>query len=145
MLVITDVCLCEYMDHGHCGIVHRDHRGTRILNDPTLKLLARAAASHAEAGADIVAPSDARSDLPRSNVFERNLIFYLGLGILVMVPAFKTATGLPPFMGILFGLGILWAVGELIHRGKEDDRKKHLTLVHALTRIDMSSIVFATR
>jgi Na+/H+ antiporter NhaD/arsenite permease-like protein len=39
-------------------------------------------------------------------------------------------------------LGILWAVGELIHRGKEDDRKKHLTLVHALTRIDMSSIVF---
>ncbi|MDB6063931.1 MAG: hemB [Pedosphaera sp.] len=58
LLVITDVCLCEYMDHGHCGIVHRDQRGTRILNDPTLKLLARAAASHAEAGADIIAPSD---------------------------------------------------------------------------------------
>jgi Na+/H+ antiporter NhaD/arsenite permease-like protein len=93
-------------------------------------------------GKDIVAPGDARSELPRSNIFERNLTFYLGLGILVMVPAFKTATGLPPFMGILFGLGILWAVGELIHRGKEDDRKKHLTLVHALTRIDMSSIVF---
>jgi Na+/H+ antiporter NhaD/arsenite permease-like protein len=93
-------------------------------------------------GKDIVAPNDARSDLPRSNIFERNLTFYLGLGILVMVPAFKTATNLPPFMGILFGLGILWAVGELIHRGKEDDQKKHLTLVHALTRIDMSSIVF---
>ena len=59
-----------------------------------------------------------------------------------MVPAFKTATHLPPFMGILFGLGILWLVGELIHRGKEDDEKKRLTLVHALTRIDMSSIVF---
>jgi porphobilinogen synthase len=58
LLVITDVCLCEYMEHGHCGVVHRDARGTRILNDPTLKLLARAAASHAEAGADIVAPSD---------------------------------------------------------------------------------------
>ncbi len=58
LLVITDVCLCEYMEHGHCGIVHRSHRGARILNDPTLKLLARAAASHAEAGADIVAPSD---------------------------------------------------------------------------------------
>jgi porphobilinogen synthase len=58
LLVITDVCLCEYMSHGHCGIVHRDKRGVRILNDPTLKLLARAAASHAEAGADIVAPSD---------------------------------------------------------------------------------------
>src|SRR5438552_7834425 len=58
LLVITDVCLCEYMDHGHCGLVHRDKAGARILNDPTLKLLARAAASHAEAGADIVAPSD---------------------------------------------------------------------------------------
>jgi porphobilinogen synthase len=58
LLVITDVCLCEYMSHGHCGIIRRDKHGTRILNDPSLKLLARAAASHAEAGADIVAPSD---------------------------------------------------------------------------------------
>jgi len=54
LLVITDVCLCEYMEHGHCGLVH----GGKILNDPTLKLLARTAASQAEAGADIVAPSD---------------------------------------------------------------------------------------
>jgi porphobilinogen synthase len=58
LLVITDVCLCEYMEHGHCGIVRRDAKGIRILNDPTLKLLAQTAASHAEAGADIVAPSD---------------------------------------------------------------------------------------
>ena len=58
LLVVTDVCLCEYMEHGHCGIVQRDARGVRILNDPSLKLLARTAASHAEAGADIVAPSD---------------------------------------------------------------------------------------
>src|SRR5271169_514368 len=54
LLVITDVCLCEYMEHGHCGIV----QGGKILNDPTLKLLTRTAASHAEAGADMVAPSD---------------------------------------------------------------------------------------
>ena len=47
LLVITDVCLCEYMSHGHCGVVHRGAHGTRILNDPTLKLLARTAASHA--------------------------------------------------------------------------------------------------
>jgi len=58
LLVITDVCLCEYMSHGHCGIVQRGPRATTILNDPTLKLLARTAASHVEAGADIVAPSD---------------------------------------------------------------------------------------
>lgn len=58
LLVITDVCLCEFMSHGHCGIVSKDRRGARIVNDPTLKLLARTALSHAEAGADIVAPSD---------------------------------------------------------------------------------------
>jgi len=54
VLVITDVCLCEYTDHGHCGIVVDDE----IANDPTVDLLARAAVSQAAAGADIVAPSD---------------------------------------------------------------------------------------
>ncbi|MGC3961558.1 MAG: porphobilinogen synthase [Verrucomicrobiota bacterium] len=58
LLVITDVCLCEYMSHGHCGIVRAEKRGAKILNDTTLNLLAFTAASHAEAGADIVAPSD---------------------------------------------------------------------------------------
>jgi porphobilinogen synthase len=58
LLVITDVCLCEYMEHGHCGIVHQGKTRTRILNDPSLKLLARAAVSHVQAGADMVAPSD---------------------------------------------------------------------------------------
>ena len=58
LIVITDVCLCEYMSHGHCGIVHRTPGRTTILNDPSLKLLARTAASHAEAGADMIAPSD---------------------------------------------------------------------------------------
>jgi porphobilinogen synthase len=53
-LVITDVCLCEYTDHGHCGILH----GEEITNDPTVEQLVRAAVSHAQAGADMVAPSD---------------------------------------------------------------------------------------
>lgn len=53
VVLITDVCLCEYTSHGHCGIV----KGTQILNDETLPLLAKIAISHAEAGADIVAPS----------------------------------------------------------------------------------------
>lgn len=52
--VITDVCLCEYTDHGHCGLLD----GEEVLNDPTLDLLARTAVSHARAGADVVAPSD---------------------------------------------------------------------------------------
>lgn len=73
---------------------------------------------------------------------ERNIMFYLGLSILVLVPVFKALTHLPPFMGILFGLGILWLVGDLIHREKEDIHKERLTLVSALTRIDMASIIF---
>jgi NhaD family Na+/H+ antiporter len=74
--------------------------------------------------------------------FDKNLMFFLGLGILVAVPVFKTVTHLPPFMGILFGLGILWMVGDLLHRHMEDDEKAPLTLAHALTKIDMGSIVF---
>jgi Na+/H+ antiporter NhaD/arsenite permease-like protein len=93
-------------------------------------------------GKIIVAPVSEERETLRTSRFERNLMFFLGLAILVLVPAFKTITHLPPFMGILFGLGILWLVGELVHRDKQDDEKKHLTLVHALTRIDMSSIVF---
>ncbi|HMW88887.1 MAG TPA: porphobilinogen synthase [Candidatus Obscuribacter sp.] len=54
LIVVADTCLCEYMDHGHCGIVHEG----KILNDPSLEILARAAVSQAEAGADIIAPSD---------------------------------------------------------------------------------------
>ncbi len=54
LLVITDVCLCEYTNHGHCGIIKEGY----VLNDPTLELLARTAVSHAAAGADMVAPSD---------------------------------------------------------------------------------------
>jgi len=54
LLVMTDVCLCEYTSHGHCGVVERG----QVKNDPTLELLARTALSHAEAGADLVAPSD---------------------------------------------------------------------------------------
>jgi porphobilinogen synthase len=58
LLVITDVCLCEYMSHGHCGVVEKKGSSAEILNDPSLEILARTAVSHAEAGADIVAPSD---------------------------------------------------------------------------------------
>ena len=74
--------------------------------------------------------------------FERKLMFFLGLGVLLAVPAFKTWTHLPPFMGVLFGLGILWLVGDLAHNKKDDEDKAHLSLTHALTRIDMPSIVF---
>src|SRR5512140_772670 len=84
LLVITDVCLCEYMEHGHCGIVQRGKTGASILNDPTLKLLARTAASHAQAGADMVAPSDMmdgrvraiRAELDRVGLSETPIMSY---------------------------------------------------------------------
>lgn len=77
-----------------------------------------------------------------NSVIERNIMFYAGIGVLCAVPVFKTLTHLPPFMGILFGLGLLWLAGELIHRNKSDEVKQHLTLAAALQRIDMSSLVF---
>ena len=95
-------------------------------------------------GKSVVPPVATVSDQSKSvtTAFERQLMFFLGLGVLVAVPAFKTWTHLPPFMGVLFGLGILWLVGDLVHRQKDDEDKEHLSLTHALSRIDMSSIVF---
>lgn len=95
-------------------------------------------------GKPVIAPQRDDGDEKgiRTSLFEQNLMFFLGLGVLVAVPVFKTLTHLPPFMGVMFGLGILWLVGDLIHREKDDDDKKPLTLVHALSRIDMGSITF---
>ncbi|MBH5366949.1 sodium:proton antiporter NhaD [Bradyrhizobium glycinis] len=93
-------------------------------------------------GKDIVPPPQGSVQALKVELFERNLMFYLGLGTLVAVPVFKALTHLAPFMGVLFGLGILWLVGEIVHRHKDEDVRRPLTLVHALTRIDMSSIVF---
>jgi porphobilinogen synthase len=58
LLVVTDVCLCEYTSHGHCGVIAKQGNGADVDNDPTLKLLAKSAVVYADAGADIVAPSD---------------------------------------------------------------------------------------
>ena len=74
--------------------------------------------------------------------FERNTTLALGLGVLVLVPAFKQVTHLPPFIGMLFGLGIVWVVGEFLHRGKSPEARHKLTLAHALSRIDFSSLLF---
>ncbi len=90
----------------------------------------------------VIAPRATTTAQGTATQFEKTLMFILGLGILVAVPLFKALTHLPPFLGILFGLGILWAVGDLVHRKKNDDAKEHFTLVRALTQIDMGSVVF---
>lgn len=57
LLVITDVCFCEYTDHGHCGVIENHHGKADVANDPTLELLAKQSVAHARAGADVIAPS----------------------------------------------------------------------------------------
>ena len=74
--------------------------------------------------------------------FERNLVFILGIAALVFVPVFKTVTHLPPYMGILFGLGVLWVTTEILHRGKNEEDKHPLSVVGVLRRIDTTSVLF---
>ena len=107
-------------------------------------LVPLAAMAYVVRGQSVVAPQRGASEGegPQTTAFERNLMFFLGLGVLVAVPVFKTWTHLPPYMGILLGLGVLWLVGDLVHREKDDEDKEHLTLVRALSRIDMGSITF---
>ncbi len=68
------------------------------------------------------------------------LILIMGVGSLIFVPIFKTLTHLPPFMGILLGVGLIWLVTDIIHHGKKD--QQHLTIGSALSRIDISSVLF---
>lgn len=107
LIVITDVCLCEYMSHGHCGLVRRDARGAHILNDATLPLLARTAASHAEAGADIVAPSDMmdgrvraiRAELDRSGFPDTPILSYAAKFASAFYGPFREAAESTPQFG----------------------------------------------
>jgi Na+/H+ antiporter NhaD/arsenite permease-like protein len=72
----------------------------------------------------------------------QKIILFSGITILILVPVFKTLTGLPPYMGILFGLGIIWIITEILHGSKKDEDKHNLTVVHALRKIDTSTILF---
>ena len=77
-----------------------------------------------------------------TNSFERNLIFYVGIGCLLFVPLFKTLTNLPPYMGMFLSLGIIWTLTELIHNKKHVNEKGILSVSHALRKIDTPSILF---
>jgi Na+/H+ antiporter NhaD/arsenite permease-like protein len=73
---------------------------------------------------------------------ERRTVLLIGLGVLLFVPVFKTLTHLPPFMGMLFGLGVMWIVTEMMHTGKDEVEKGPRSVVHALRKIDTPSILF---
>ena len=73
---------------------------------------------------------------------DKQIVFFTGIGGLLFVPIFKTVTHLPPFMGMLLSLGILWAVTELLLKNKEEEVKKNLSVYRALEKIDMPSVLF---
>ena len=103
LCVMTDVCLCEYTSHGHCGVVEDG----RVLNDPTLELLAKTARSHAEAGADIVAPSDMmdgrvlaiRGALDEAGFSEVAILSYAAKYASAFYGPFREAAGSAPQFG----------------------------------------------
>jgi len=74
--------------------------------------------------------------------FERNFIFFLGVGSLLFVPVFKTVTHLPPYLGMLWGLGVLWLATEIIHKSKNEPSKTHLSVVGVLQKVDVPSVLF---
>lgn len=91
---------------------------------------------------DVIAPDRVPTRSAQVTPFEKKLMFSLGIASLIFVPIFKAITHLPPYLGILLSLGILWLVGEIVHRNKSKEEKEHLELTKALQRIDMPSIVF---
>ena len=107
VVAITDVCLCEYMSHGHCGVTRIDGEHFHVLNDQTVDLLVKTALSHAQAGADMVAPSDMmdgrigaiREALDASGFTETGIMSYAAKFASVFYGPFREAAESPPQFG----------------------------------------------
>lgn len=107
LVVMTDVCLCEYMSHGHCGVTRRDGEQFHVLNDETVELLVKTAVSHAAAGADLVAPSDMmdgrigaiREALDENEHSQTGIMSYAAKFASVFYGPFREAAESPPQFG----------------------------------------------
>ena len=107
LVVITDVCLCEYMSHGHCGVTRMDGEHFHVLNDETVELLVKTAVSHARAGADMVAPSDMmdgrigaiREALDATGLTDTGIISYAAKFASAFYGPFRDAAESPPQFG----------------------------------------------
>jgi len=73
---------------------------------------------------------------------ERNTVFFIGVAALLFVPIFKTVTHLPPYMGMLLGLGVIWAVTEVMHKHKPEDDRRHLSVIKVLSGVDVPTVLF---
>ncbi len=91
---------------------------------------------------DVIRPKESAEKSSITTPGEQKALLILGVSLLLFVPVFKTVTHLPPFMGMLLGLGIMWVVTELMHKKKNDDIKKQLTVVNVLKRVETSTIFF---
>jgi porphobilinogen synthase len=107
LTVITDVCLCEYTSHGHCGVVRLDGEHFHVLNDESVELIAKTAVSHAAAGADLVAPSDmmdgrigaVRAALDQAGFDQTGIMSYAAKFASVFYGPFRDAAESPPQFG----------------------------------------------
>lgn len=88
---------------------------------------------------EVISQNGHGTELPEH---EKKMVFYLGVGALLFVPIFKSITHLPPFLGVLFGLSVLWAFTEFLHRNKPLDKRKSLSIAHTLQKVDTPSILF---
>jgi Na+/H+ antiporter NhaD/arsenite permease-like protein len=88
------------------------------------------------------APYNLENAKEEESVKGSKIMFLLGVGALLFVPIFKTVTHLPPYMGMMLGLSVVWMVSELLHVDKSEEEKKPYTALHALSRIDVSSVLF---
>lgn len=91
---------------------------------------------------ELMQAHQANSQKPSASDRERNIVFFSGVGILLCVPMFKTITHLPPYMGMLLGLGIIWVVTELMHKKKTDEEKGFYSVMNAIRKVDTPSILF---
>lgn len=82
------------------------------------------------------------SEISSVNTYERNLIFYMGVLGLLFVPIFKITTGLPPYVGMLLSLGVLWVTTEILHRNKNYEHRRHLSVIGVLKKVDTPTIFF---
>ena len=82
------------------------------------------------------------SEISSVNTYERNLIFYMGVLGLLFVPIFKITTGLPPYVGMLLSLGVLWFTTEILHRDKNYEQRRHLSVIGVLKKVDTPTIFF---
>lgn len=149
LLVCTDVCLCEYTDHGHCGV----WRGDRVDNDPTVELLARMAVSHAQAGAQIVAPSDMmdgrvgviRAALDEAGFGDTPIMAYSAKFASAFYGPFRDAAESPPQFGDRRGYQMDWRNAREALREVELDLEEGADIVMIKPALLYLDIIRAVR